>query len=240
MNVLSFPKLKGRVLVVGPRALSAPLVERLSASGYHCAAAEGANTLLKVAASLNPEAILFATDGDDGSLKMIRDDDRLRDLPRVADLSAGDPSTLRKLEVDEWVRTPDELPDRLEGAMRARRLIERDAHSRRRLEALLEITQAATSSLELDQILQISLDKVGQVIDDRPLPRWCWSRAPRTGSRRWSPRGRSPTSRRSRSTSRATPSCAGCSRPASRCSSRTRSRDPLMDEVPRLTRSRSG
>src|SRR5258708_6625582 len=49
-------------------------------------------------------------------------------------------------------------------ALPVQRLAEREAIGQLRMEALLEITQGATSSLELEQILKIALEKLSRVI----------------------------------------------------------------------------
>ncbi len=157
---------RGRVLIVGSGQQTAPVVRKLTLRGYSCATVEAASQLLSIARSLKPEAVLLAS--QDGSVRdaltHIRTNELFRDIPILADLSGGEVEDVRALGVDDWIRSDDELASRLESAVRARRLIERDQLSRLRMEMLLEITQAATSSLELEQILGIAVEKVSRVI----------------------------------------------------------------------------
>ena len=157
---------RGRVLVVGSRPQTAPVVQKLTLRGYSCATVDTASQLISVANTLKPEAVLLAS--QDGSVKdalaHIRTSEAFRDIPILADVSRGALEDVRALGVDDWIHSDDELAARLESAVRARRLIERDQVSRLRMEMLLEITQAATSSLELEQILGIAVEKVSRVI----------------------------------------------------------------------------
>jgi len=157
----------GRVLVVGAKSASAPLVDRLAKTGYECMSAEGANSLSLVAKALRPEAILVTKVEMPANelLSVIRQDSYLRDVPVLGDLSSGNPDTFRQMGFDDWITSSEELTARVESALRARRLMERDALIRLRMEALLEVTQAATSTLELDQILKLALEKIGKVLN---------------------------------------------------------------------------
>ena len=160
--------LRGRVLVVGEQASPSLLLEKLSSRGFYCAAAGNAEAVLSVAPQLQPEAILVVGAGiqEREALQTIRMSSGLRELPVLADLTGRDSEALRRLDFDfdDRIYSEDELTLRLEAALRAKRLAERDALFQLRMEALLEITQAATRSLELEQILRIALDKVSKVI----------------------------------------------------------------------------
>ena len=158
--------IRGRVLVVGTSQACDTLLERLSFSGFQAAVADSAEALRSVAQSLQPEAILLSTGSRHAAeaLSFIRQDAQLQGLPVLADATRPRASALRKLGVDDWVHSLDELGLRLEYALRARRLVARDERSRLRMEMLLEITQAATSSLQLEEILRIAVEKVGRVI----------------------------------------------------------------------------
>ncbi|HZA51623.1 MAG TPA: ATP-binding protein [Myxococcaceae bacterium] len=142
------------------------MAEKLSVRGYSCATAENAEDVRSVAESLQPEAILVATPeaGAREALELIRSGELLRDVPVLADLGGGGAEQMRALGVDDWVHSDEELNARLEAALRARRLVERDVATRARMEVLLEIAQAATSSLELEQILGIAVAKIARVI----------------------------------------------------------------------------
>ena len=146
---------RGRVLVVAERNRARPVVEKLVHHGYASASAEGPADVLSLAQSLRPEAILLASPGDStrAELDALRADHLFSQIPILADLTEAAVDQVRALGVDDWVHSDDELTHRLEAAVRARRLIERDAQSRLRMEMLLEIAEAATSSLELEQIL---------------------------------------------------------------------------------------
>lgn len=156
----------GRILVVGGEENPA-LVSRLMAQGYHCATASAANALKSLAEEMRPEVVVF-TDGAKTAqdlLTAIRGDPTLRDLPLIGDLTGGDADGLRTLGFDDWIRSNDEVTLRLESALKARRLVERDNVARQRMEALLEITQATTSTLELDHVLRIAVEKIGRVLN---------------------------------------------------------------------------
>src|SRR5262245_54220940 len=117
---------------------------------------------------LRPEAIVVTDAGalEKEALAELRKLDQLRVLPVLADLSGQSADALLSLgfDFDDRIHSLDELTARVEAALRAKRLIERDAYVQRRMEALLDITQAATSSLELEEILRIAVDKVSRVI----------------------------------------------------------------------------
>ncbi|RKH89805.1 hypothetical protein, partial [Corallococcus sp. AB038B] len=51
---------RGRVLVVAGKESGDALMERLTASGYHCASAERESGLAEVADSLQPEVVLLS------------------------------------------------------------------------------------------------------------------------------------------------------------------------------------
>ena len=158
---------RGRILVLGSPDQARSAADKLRARGYVCAAAESAAAARSAADELHPEAILVATPGEVAreALEAIRSTEGLRDVPVLADLGGGGAvDQARALGVDDWVHSDDELTARIEAALRARRLVERDVATRARMEALLEIAQAATSSLELEQILEIAVAKVAQVI----------------------------------------------------------------------------
>jgi signal transduction histidine kinase/DNA-binding response OmpR family regulator len=155
---------RGRVLIIGSQESSGELLSQLSQGEYQWEITEDVEALSRLAASLRPDAILLSTTGKRANevLAAVRQEPLLRELPVLADLTRSRSEVLRKLSVDDWVRTLEELGPRLEAALRERRLVER---TRYRMERLLEITQAATSSLELEQILRIAVDKVGSVIN---------------------------------------------------------------------------
>lgn len=159
---------RGRVLVVGGQDTSAQALEKLARSGYAYARVDGADAMLAVVPMLQPEAILLTSAGkyEQEALSAIRNSDALRDLPVLADLSGAGSQAIRDLgfHFDDRVHSVDELSWRLEAALRAKRLIERDALVQLRMEMLLDIAQAATSSLELDQILHIAVEKISRVI----------------------------------------------------------------------------
>ncbi len=161
----AFANLRGRVLVVGTKDSTAGLLQKLARFGYFCALAEDADAVLNAAQKLKPEAILLAGPPKkaEAAMNVIRSDSSLREVPVLADLSHGRAEAMRAL-AEDWVHSYDELTQRLESALRARRLVERENAARLRMEVLLEITQAATSSLELEKILSIAVDKVGRVI----------------------------------------------------------------------------
>ncbi len=167
MSEAGLEQLRGRILVVGGKEPAREMCERLSTGGYFCAAADSPAQLGSLVDELRPEAILLA--GNPTKLpewlKAIRQHVALRELPILADVVQGGSEAVRKANVDDYIHSYDELSRRLEAAVRAKRLLERDHQSRVRMETLLEITQAATSSLELEEILRIAVDKIGKVIN---------------------------------------------------------------------------
>ncbi|KFA94620.1 ATP-binding protein [Archangium violaceum] len=155
---------RGRVLVIGAKEGSEALLAHLSVSGYQWAITEDMQELASLAESLRPDAVLMSATGKKATeaLSAVRQESRLREVRVLADLTRSRSEVLRKLPVDEWVRSLEELSSRLDSALRERRVMER---TRNRMERLLEITQAATSSLELEQILRLAVEKVGAVIN---------------------------------------------------------------------------
>ena len=160
------PALRGRVLVVGRRADCAGLLRRLAQRGFRCGAALNGPGLTQAAEALRPDAVLLTgfTPAPRAALASIREHPTLKHLPVLADVSGENGRVLRALDVDDWVFAKEELPNRIESALRARRLIERDFLRARRMESLLEITQAATSSLDLAQVLRMAVAKIAKVM----------------------------------------------------------------------------
>ncbi|QRK13947.1 response regulator [Archangium violaceum] len=140
------------------------MLAHLSDSGFQWAITEDVQELPGLVDSLRPDAILVSATGKRATeaLSAVRQDARLREVRVLADLTRSRSEVLRKLPVDDWVRNLEELSSRLDSALRERRLMER---TRNRMERLLEITQAATSSLELEQILRLAVEKVGAVVN---------------------------------------------------------------------------
>ncbi|MBN1207394.1 MAG: response regulator [Myxococcaceae bacterium] len=159
------PEQRGRVLVIGARTACEALASRLSQSGFQCAVAEDLEGLPQ-AGGPPPEVILLATAARRAAetLEGIRGNAQLRNLPVLADASRSRSSeSMKKLAVDGFIHGSEEMVPQLEAALRAVRLREMEERTRLRMGMLLEITEAATSSLELDAILRIAVDKVGRV-----------------------------------------------------------------------------
>lgn len=154
----------GRILLVGGRDASADLDALLSKDGFRTGWSSDLKTLASTVGQLRPEAVVFTAGlpGRDSEklLEALRADARLKGIPFLADAAVE----VKGLDVDDVVHVREELTRRLTAALQARRMLERDEAARRRMEALLEITQAATSSLELDQILTIAVEKLGKVL----------------------------------------------------------------------------
>ncbi len=166
MRVPVSPEQRGRVLVIGARTASEVLATRLSQSGFQCAVAEDVEGVPDAAGSLQPEVILLATAAKRAAetLEGLRGIAQLRNVPVVADASRlRSAEALKKLAVDGVIHGAEEMVPRLEAALRAARLRETEERTRLRMGMLLEITEAATSSLELEAILRIAVDKVGRV-----------------------------------------------------------------------------
>ncbi|WP_224361052.1 ATP-binding protein [Hyalangium versicolor] len=160
------PEQRGRVLVIGARTASEVLASRLSESGFQCAIADDMEGVPQVAGSLQPEVILLTTAAKRAAetLEGIRNIAQLRNVPVLADgTRSRSADALKKLALDGVIRGSEEMVPRLEAALRAGRLRETEERTRLRMGMLLEITEAATSSLELDAILRIAVDKVGRV-----------------------------------------------------------------------------
>jgi signal transduction histidine kinase/PleD family two-component response regulator len=156
----------GRVLIVGGRTTSSQVAKSLSDEGFDARVVTAADQLSSAVEELHPEAVLFTSSNPECEkiLDLIRKDSSLKELPLLGDVSRAKGSALRQLDLDDFVQSAHEVSVRLEAMVRARRLAEREAASRRRLEALLEITQAASSSLELDTILAIAVEKIAPVL----------------------------------------------------------------------------
>jgi len=156
----------GRVLIVGSPATSDDVVANLMSAGYECAHVSHPTQVLSASQRLRPEAVLFTSAGKEEreALMLLRQDSVLRDVPLLADLTSPDSALLRKLAFDDWIHAEDQRTSRLEAALRSRRLVERDLQRQRRMEKLLEITQAATSTLELDEIMRIAVEKISEVV----------------------------------------------------------------------------
>lgn len=166
MRVPVSPEQRGRVLVIGARTASAVLASRLSENGFQCAVAEDIEGVPQVAGNLQPEVILLATAAKRAAetLEGLRGIAQLRNVPVLADATrVRSAEALKKLSVDGIIRGSEEMVPRLEAALRAGRLRETEERTRLRMGMLLEITEAATSSLELEAILRIAVDKVGRV-----------------------------------------------------------------------------
>jgi signal transduction histidine kinase/DNA-binding response OmpR family regulator len=179
MSAAAKPQPRGRVLVVEESEGPGDLLAQLAGVGFECASATAtATAILQAAAQLRPDAILLPSGSQAAAaaLSAIRASPLLREVPVVADGrrgrgggkggggKGGGGAAARRLGVEDVVRSADELGPRLEGAMRARRLAEREAQARLRLETLLEVSQAAASTLELEDILRIGVERIGRVI----------------------------------------------------------------------------
>ncbi len=155
---------RGCVLVIGAREANQVLLAHLSHVGYQWVLTEDLQELTRLAESARPDAVLVSATGKKAleALEAVRREPLLRELRVLADLTRSRSESLRKLPADDWVRSLEELTTRLDSALRERRLMER---TRNRMQRLLEITQAATSSLELEEILRLAVEKVGAVIN---------------------------------------------------------------------------
>jgi signal transduction histidine kinase/DNA-binding response OmpR family regulator len=148
------------------RAAGNALLEQLSSEGYQGAAAEKAEALRELAESLQPEAILLSTTAKRAPelLDAIRGIERLRSVPVLVDMSrARSAGALKELPADGFINAAGEVIPRLVEVLQSSRLREREERTRLRMGMLLEITQWATSSLELEEILRIAVEKVGRV-----------------------------------------------------------------------------
>jgi signal transduction histidine kinase/DNA-binding response OmpR family regulator len=157
---------RGRVLVVAAKEAGDALLERLNASGYQCASTDQESNLEPLSEALQPEVVLLSLTAKRASelLDSVRKVERLKPVPVLVDLGRSrSPDAFKRLPVDDFFRGAADVVPRLESALRAGRLREREERVRLRMGMLLEITQAATSSLELEEILRIAVDKVGRV-----------------------------------------------------------------------------
>lgn len=167
MSARVVPAAAGRVLVVGGPESAKQALATLEAAGYVTAVTEGAKGLLSAASTLKPDAILFTegTGSQSEALALICQDPALQEVPLVGDLTSCESAqSLRQFRFDDWVHRSDELMMRMEAAIRARRSAAREEQARLRMETLLEITQAAASSLELEEILRLAVEKISKVI----------------------------------------------------------------------------
>ncbi|MFN7131064.1 MAG: GAF domain-containing protein, partial [Myxococcales bacterium] len=160
--------LRGRVLVVGQPADRQPTADALTSLGFVVGEAEAAEAP-HLATVLGPEAVVVARGvGAEGILRTLKRADGIGSLPVLveSDDTVGASPRLRAAGADELIPTGSdvELRARVEAAVRSKRLNDREQASRRRLEALVEIARAATSSLMLEEILCIVTEKVAEVI----------------------------------------------------------------------------
>ena len=127
---------RGRVLVIGSRTANEALLAHLSQAGFQWSITEDLGELPLLAESSRPDAVLVSATGKKASeaLDAIRGSARLRELRVLADLTRTRSEVLRKLPSDDWVRSLEELTERLDGTMRERRLM---ARTRNRMERLL-------------------------------------------------------------------------------------------------------
>lgn len=148
------------------KAAGSALLKQLAASGYEGMAAEQAEALRELAEMLQPEVILLSTTARKAPELMdaIRGTERLRSVPVLVDLSrTRSAEALKRLPADGWINGSGEVIPRLAEALQASRMREHEVRTRLRMGMLLEITQWATSSLELEEILRIAVEKVGRV-----------------------------------------------------------------------------
>ena len=155
----------GRVLVVGGPDSAQQAVAALEAAGYQTASVAGAQGVSAAVAQAKADAVLFTagTVPAHDALAAMRREPALRDIPFIGDLTGatnGSAAATAQARLDDWVHSADELAFRVESSIRARRMIAREEQARLRMEILLEITQAATSSLELEEIMRIAVDKI--------------------------------------------------------------------------------
>jgi two-component system, sensor histidine kinase ChiS len=125
----------------------------------------GAQGVVAAAAEVKADAVLFTagTVPQHDALAAMRREPALRDVPFIGDLTAASNTNAiaaTQARLDDWVHSDDELAFRVESSIRARRMIAREEQARLRMEILLEITQAATSSLELEDIMRIAVEKI--------------------------------------------------------------------------------
>jgi len=162
---------RGRVLLVGDAADLHELSSSLSQTGYEVSQSSGARALDE-AARFSPDAIVVAARAEPAlamTVRNLRADVRTR---RVPVLLQGPDNVLRSpllrtLQVDDQLpadRVPDELERRLAALVRAKRLVDNEERARSRLQALLEISQAASSTLDLSEIMRIVVRTLAQVI----------------------------------------------------------------------------
>lgn len=162
---------RARVLLIGERNELRELHDALSGASYEVSQADGPSAL-EAAARVEPDAIVVLARNEPSlamTVRNLRADSRTR---RVPVLLQGPENVLRSpafrsLPVDEQLpvdRGPGELDRRLAALVRAKRLVDTEERTRGRLEALLEISQAAASSLELAQILRLVVRKLADVV----------------------------------------------------------------------------
>ncbi len=162
------PQLRGRVLVVGEPAQRQRTADTLSALGFVVGEAlvEEASHLASV---LSAEAIVLTSGPDAESvLRTLKASEPMRELPVLVESTDAlrvSPK-LRAAGADELIPagSDTELRARVDAAVRSKRLGDREQASRRRLEALVEISRAATSTLMLEEILCVVVEKIAQVI----------------------------------------------------------------------------
>lgn len=160
--------LRGRVLVVGDPGRRQRTADTLTELGFVVGEAL-VEEAAQLAGVLSPEAVVLAGGPDAESvLRTLKANESMRAVPLLVEASdaVAGASSLRAAGADELIPagSETELRARVDAAVRAKRLGEREQASRRRLEALVEIAQAATSTLMLEEILGIVVEKIAQVV----------------------------------------------------------------------------
>lgn len=138
----------GRVLIIGRRAST--LAPRLESHGYSC---ESVERLSSLSQSARVDAVVLAgsprTAGS--ALEAIRRHPSLKSVPVLVDGSEG-PAAFRHLGVDAVAGDLEELERQLAASMRARRLTDRDALVRHRLELLLEVSRSVAQGVPVAEL----------------------------------------------------------------------------------------
>ena len=160
---------RGRVLVVGSEGERQAAASVLTSGGFTVGEADAADAF-KLASVLSPEAIVLTVQNERAHAVMaaLKGETSTRALPLLVE--ARDLVThgggLREAGADELIPhgSTAELLARVEAAIKSQRLVERALASRARLEALVEIAQAVTSTLQRDEILNLVVQKVGRIV----------------------------------------------------------------------------
>ena len=162
--------LRGRVLVVGSAAegLGAALAE----DGFEVVQANDVEGLPRATLTRLDAAVVRSDKVREAAVwvRAVRAHEGTAHLPLLlqAPEKVLEAPSIRSLQVDELLpdeRAAQELERRVASLVRAKRLVDAEGRAQARLRALLEIHQAASTTLEMSSLLRIVVERLAEVLD---------------------------------------------------------------------------